>query len=103
MVHAEVQEGRENFKAILAVEGEAEWRVLARLEFHGSHPGLHIHDWCGIETPPIGGRSIDAPYRRPPARTYHRRMNTPSRAAFWRLALDCFRVIPYGSEQEDLL
>lgn len=103
MVFAQVQEARENFKACLAVEHESEWRVLVRMEFHGGHPGLHIHDWCSNDDPPVGGRSFEAPYRRPLARSRHRQLGVPSLSGFWKLALDRFRVIPYASEQEDLL
>ena len=103
MVFVQVQERRENFKACLAVEQGSDRRVLVRMEFHGSHPGLHIHDWCGTDDPPIGGRSFEAPNRRPLGPSRHRQQMPPSLAGFWKLALDRFRVIPYASEQEDLL
>lgn len=103
MIFAQVQEGRENFKACLALEQAGGWQVLVRLESHGNHPGVHVHDWCGTPQPPIGGRSFEAPIRRPLARAKHRRLEALSRASFWRLALDAFRVIPYGSDQEELL
>lgn len=103
MVFAQVQEGRENFKACLALESEGAWQVLVRLECHGSHPGLHVHDWCGTTQPPTGGRSFEAPNRRPRIGSRHRRTQMLSRASFWKLALRCFRVIAYGSEQEELL
>jgi hypothetical protein len=102
-VFAQVQEGRENFKAVLALEHNGGWQILIRLEFHGSHPDLHIHDWCGTEEVPPGGRSFDAPHRRPRARTRHRQTATMTRAGFWKLALERFRVLPFGAEQEDLL
>lgn len=101
MVFAQVQEGRENFKACLALEQDSSWRILIRLEYHGSHPGLHIHDWCGA-VPPLGGKSFEAPYRRPKVGFFHRRVEVPSRATFWTLALNCFRVAPKG-EQGELL
>ncbi len=103
MVFAQVQEGRENFKACLALEQSGIWQVLVRLESHGGHPGLHVHDWCGTPQPPIGGKSFDAPNRRPRSRSHHRRIYPLTRATFWRLALDCFRVVPSGSDQEELL
>ena len=103
MVFVQVQEHRDDFKAWLALKQDDTWRVLVRLEYHGSHPGLHVHDWCGEAQPPIGGRSIDAPIRRPGTAARHRRTEPYSRAAFWKLALDSFQVIPFASDQEDLL
>jgi hypothetical protein len=103
MVFAQVQESREDFKAWLALRQADVWQVLVRLVNHGNHPGLHVHDWCGAPQPPIGGRSIDAPHRRPKAGHRHRRSEILSRATFWKLALNCFRVIPSGSDQEELL
>jgi len=103
MIFAQVQEGRENFKAVLAVDNNGSWQVMTRLEYHGSHPGLHIHDWCGETGVPFGGRSFDAPHRRPSAGAHHRRNPILNRATFWKLALDKFWVIPFGTEQEDLL
>jgi len=99
MVFAQAQEERENFKACLALERDGVWQVLVRLEYHGGHPGLHIHDWCGTP-PPIGGKSFEAPNRRPRAGSRHRRVKTLTRANFWRLALDCFRVIPFARQGE---
>ena len=103
MVFAQVQEHRENFKAWLALRHGEEWRILVRLEYHGDHPGLHVHDWCGVKAPPIGGKSIDAPHRRPATGARHRQCEVPTKTSFWMLALNTFRVIPYGTEQEDLL
>jgi len=103
MVFVQVQEGRENYKAILALEQGTAWQVLVRLENHGGHPGLHVHDWCGAHQPPIGGKSFEALNRRPKASSRHRRVVPLSRAIFWKLALDHFRVLPLGSEQEELL
>ncbi len=103
MVFSQVQEGRENFKAYLALEQDGVWQVLVRLENHGGHPGLHVHDWCGTGEPPIGGKSFEAPNRRPKASSWHRHTEVLSRASFWKLALDLFRVIPYGSDQGELL
>jgi hypothetical protein len=47
MLLVQVQEYREDFKAWLAREEGSGWQVLVRLEYHGNHPGLHVHDWCG--------------------------------------------------------
>jgi hypothetical protein len=102
MIFVQVQEGRENYKAFLAFKNQETWQLLLRLENHGSHPGLHIHDWCGTASAPGGGKSFDAPNRRPKASSLHRRVPALSRATFWKLALDRFRVIPSGSDQEEL-
>ena len=102
IIFAQVQEGREDFKAFLAVDREDAWQVLVRLEYHGNHPGLHVHDWCGAGEVSVGGKSFEAPNRRPRTGKRHRRTDVLSRASFWKLALNRFRVIPYGSYQEEL-
>lgn len=61
------------FCAILAEDLDKDSRIIARLEFHGTHDGWHIHPYCedfddvisGI-TKPMGTRRI------PPERAYHR-------------------------------
>jgi hypothetical protein len=65
MLLVQVQEFREDFKAWLAREEGSGWQVLVRLEYHGNHPGLHVHDWCGAAPLLTGARSIGAPNRRP--------------------------------------
>jgi hypothetical protein len=37
MLFAEVQEGRENSKAFLALKRDSAWHILVRLEFYGNH------------------------------------------------------------------
>jgi len=102
MVFAQVQERRDDFKAWLALKQSDGWRVLVRLESHGNHPGVHVHDWCGVVNPPFGGQSIAAPYRRPKARNKHRRKLDFNRATFWDFALAHFRVTQ-SHEQGELL
>ena len=102
IILVQVQEGWENYKAILALRHENVWQMLLRFESHGSHPGLHVHDWCGTENVPLGGKSVDAPNRRPKAESEHRRTPTLSRADFWKLALDQFNVVLSDPNQGEL-
>ncbi len=39
--------GKEQFKAILASEGNNGLTVIAAYEFHGTHPGWHVSAACG--------------------------------------------------------
>lgn len=86
---------RDNWQAILMTlveEGAAS--AVARLEYHGSHPGLHAHGHCGrsgIESGPAG---LDDLIRFPSAApgSYHRRNNAWTEGAFWECAKRFFRV-----------
>ena len=72
--------------------------LVSRLEYHGSHPGLHVHGHCargGIEE---GASSIDGLVRIPSANKTHRRVNTWREDAFWELARKHFRInFPQGT------
>jgi hypothetical protein len=83
---------RDNWQAILMVESEVGASVVARLEYHGSHPGLHIHGHCergGIE---VGGSGLDNLVRIPPAAQKHRRLNAWTEGTFWEAAKQFFRM-----------
>ena len=56
---------RGNYQAWLSHRKGKELRVLARMEDHGDHPGLHVHAHCGASLPDVGPGSIEAPVRRP--------------------------------------
>jgi len=83
---------RDNWKAFLIVETADGPSVVGRFEYHGSHPGIHIHthcERCGIE---IGGSGLDNLVRVPPAGQFHRRVNAWTEGTFWTAAKRFFRI-----------
>lgn len=69
-------EKKEQYKATLALEHERDLSVLASLEFHGSHPGWHLHASCGdAEEVPKGVMRGPWQNRYPRARRFHRQMD----------------------------
>lgn len=38
---------KEQYRAMLALEGDRDMRVIASYEFHGTHPGWHLSAACG--------------------------------------------------------
>lgn len=66
---------KEQYRATLAVEAEKDLRIVASYEFHGTHPGWHVHAACGpLDQVPPGLRR--GPWQRtlPKARQPHRRL-----------------------------
>lgn len=66
--------------------------LVSRLEYHGTHPGLHVHADCergGLEE---GPSSIDHLARIPPAERPHRRKNTWREQIFWEQARLRFHI-----------
>ena len=68
--------GTERFLAWLSVRRGDDFAIVARYEFHGDHPGWHIHSQCGLvagltaaQIKPYGSRRIPAANRR------HRRVD----------------------------
>lgn len=83
---------RDNWQATLILFAEAGASVVGRYEYHGSHPGLHVHADCergGLE---LGSISIDNLPRRPPAESFHRRTSAWTENTFWEAARRFFRV-----------
>lgn len=70
--------------------------IVARFEYHGSHPGVHLHAHCdrgGIE---VGPGSIDGLARIPKSSVGPEIELTPDR--FWNLARERFRIeFPKGT------
>lgn len=65
---------KEQYRATLALEHERDLGVLASYEFHGTHPGWHLHAACGdAESVPKGVMSGPWQRRYPRARLFHRR------------------------------
>lgn len=83
---------RGDWKALLMVEVAGGHSVVARLEDHASHPGLHVHAHCdrgGIE---VGAVGLDELTRTPNARKRHRRVQAWTEGTFWEAAKRAFRV-----------
>jgi hypothetical protein len=65
---------KEQFRATLAAENDRDMSVIASYEFHGTHPGWHMHAACG-DIEKIQAGSMRGPWQRriPPPRQLHRR------------------------------
>ncbi|RWE97362.1 hypothetical protein [Mesorhizobium sp.] len=88
----QVHEQRDNWSAWLILKNEGGASIVDRFEYHGSHPGLHIHAHCergGIEE---GPSSINDLVRFPKASSRHRRLQTYRPASFWEQARSHFRI-----------
>lgn len=85
--------GKDQWKAWLICEvSKGRYSLVSRLEYHGNHPGLHVHSHCvrsGIEE---GPSSIDNLVRIPDADEHHRRVNAWRENTFWELARSHFRI-----------
>lgn len=72
--------------------------LVSRLEYHGSHPGLHIHAHCARGGLEEGPASIDDLPRIPIVAKLHRRVNAWRENTFWEQARRHFRINhPQGS------
>lgn len=83
---------RDNWQAILLLCGETDASVVARYEYHGSHPGVHAHADCDRSGLELGPASIDNLPRRPSAQAFHRRTFAWTDDRFWEAARKFFRV-----------
>lgn len=91
------------YRAWLLDRVQDEWRLLARLEDHAGHPGLHIHAWCPDLPPAQGPSSIDAPLRLPRRRS-RRTAQCAALDVFWARACATFRIaMPATPTQGTLL
>ena len=84
---------KDEWKAWLIVKtASGQPSLVSRLEYHGSHPGLHVHAHCdrgGLEEGPM---SIDGLVRTPSADASHRRVNAWRESTFWEQARRHFRI-----------
>ncbi len=79
------------YRAWLLQDMAGHLRLLARLEDHASHPGLHLHAWCPTALPEAGTASIAAPDLLRGA-TPRRSMQGKTPDAFFAAACRMFRV-----------
>lgn len=105
-----------NYQAWLLLDAPKGISLLARLEDHASHAGLHAHCSCGDELPIIGSQSINVgpdgsqSLYRIPAINSNRQGNCSRRTVqgltpddFFTLALMIFRVAMPTKPQGELL
>ena len=88
----QVNINRGNYKGWLLHHAGDQWRLLARIEDHASHAGLHAHAHCGDVLPDPGPASVNAPVRRPIGRPSRRTAQGRSADAFWAQACTIYRI-----------
>jgi hypothetical protein len=67
---------KEEYRAVLGLEGEKDTAILACFEFHGTHPGWHVLPACG-DANQVPRGMMRGPWQRrmPRARQFHRRQS----------------------------
>lgn len=83
---------RGNWQSILILDGSGGASVVARLEDHGSHPGLHAHTDCERSGLHTGPETLDGLLRIPPAGDHHRRKRAWTAEDFWESSRRFFRI-----------
>lgn len=93
----QINEDRDNWLAWLVAISPAGGSIICRYEYHGSHPGFHLHAHCergGIETGPA---TINGLLRIPGASSAGM-VTTIRRDSFWERAREKFRIdFPTGT------
>jgi hypothetical protein len=93
LVLAQCNPIKDQWKAWLILRmGSGQASLVTRLEYHGTHPGLHAHAHCqrgGLEE---GASSIDGLVRIPHANGRHRRVNVWRDRTFWEQAQRHFHI-----------
>ena len=68
-----VREDIEQCRAWLSVRRGADFAIVARIEYHATHPGSHCHAGCGdVSDLPVGVVRSWGQRRIPQAQAYHR-------------------------------
>lgn len=94
VLYAECNPMRSCWKSFLIItKTDGASSAVARLECHGSHPGLHVHSNCISKSLPDGGKSLDMEVRLPVAKDHHRRRLEWTRETFWATAKRAFKVV----------
>jgi len=84
---------REEFAAWLAQDTTAGLVILARLEDHGTHPGLHLHIQCRDDVGrPVGRQVYPGLLRLPRSGTLHRRRGGFTEMDAWAVAQRFFNI-----------
>lgn len=93
---------RDNWKSVLILETDAGPSVVARFEYHGSHPGNHVHSNCATSGLEVGVVGMDNLGRIPSIKNHHRRTEAFTPSSFWRATRDFFRIETPSGEQSEL-
>ena len=83
---------RGDWKSMLIRKGTAGASVVARFEYHSSHPGQHLHSDCARSGIEIGAVGLDNLARFPDAKSRHRRTAALTASTFWQEARRIFRI-----------
>lgn len=96
---------RSNYQAFLTLQSASDRYMIARLETHPSHPGIHFHTWCEETEVPRCPFSIDAPFRLPSVKNVsrHRASAVFTPQSFWVAACTTFNVVFPPNQQLSLL
>lgn len=95
-----------NYQAWLLKQNSDGLALLARLEDHSSHPGLHAHTHCGDELPLTGTQSIrqrndGGKLTKRPQKNGRRTVQGQPLSFFWSTARRVFRISdPVGTQGE---
>jgi hypothetical protein len=92
MLFAQIHQARNNWKAALIKVTPTGGSIVARLEYHGSHPGLHAHSDCNRSGLEEGPQGLDGLARFPRSDSAHRRTNAWTENGFWEEAKQFFRI-----------
>lgn len=83
---------RGNWQSFLMLEVHGAWSVVARFEYHASHPGSHLHSHCGRSGIEVGATGLDHLARAPAIGARHRRTAAYTPSTFWQAARTIFRI-----------
>lgn len=83
---------RGDWKAMLISNTESGYSLIARYEYHASHPGQHVHSDCARSGIEVGATGMSGLTRVPSLKSRHRRTATFTPSTFWRSARKIFRI-----------
>lgn len=93
VAYFEINLKKGDFKSTLIEDTPSGPSVVARFEYHSSHPGVHVHAHCdrsGIEVGPTGMSGL---LRVPSLKSHHRRAGALSPSTFLTAASRFFGVV----------
>ena len=97
VLHVRCNSTKDDWKAWLMISLNDGWSVVARLEYHANHPGLHLHSNYRSSGSLIGAESLSLNGRLPKGGGYHRRVCRWTPNGFWNKSLLFFRIeVPGG-------